>query len=188
MFRSNPFSFSNNKAESKFLHTLSLSYLPETCLTLVNKNSSGIFTNVIQESSSSPSTSSSPNSSGAGSYPEDHLHKGATSGFNDPFDIVVNSKLQSLWLTRQNIKGDGGQIYELENGSLIIRTSNVFLHGMFKGLLIQIEAQEYKVDEIEKILQKYNIPKGNLCKDVLDSKNLDQYGDLSLQYAEILNF
>lgn len=181
VFRSNPYSFTNNnQSESKFLHTLTLSYLPETTVTLVDKNSSGIFTNALEENLYRPT---------ALKFPESHLHKGATSGFNDPFDSIVNSKLQSLWLQKQNIKGDGGHIYELEGGSLIIRTSNIFLHGIFKGLLIQLESSSItNPDDIHKLLQKYAIPTGNLCNKVLDRANLDQYGDLCLQYAEVLNF
>lgn len=182
VFRSNPYSFvNNNQSESKFLHTLTLSYLPETCVTLVNKNSLGIFTNVLEENLYQDGT--------ALKYPESHLHKGATSGFNDPFDSIVNSKLQSLWLQKQNIKGDGGHIYELEGGLLTIRTSNIFLHGIFKGLLIQLESTSITdPDEILKVMKKYAIPSGNLCNKVLDRANLDHYGDLCLQYAETLNF
>ncbi|WPK23360.1 hypothetical protein PUMCH_000598 [Australozyma saopauloensis] len=102
--------------------------------------------------------------------------------------------MQSLWTQRQVIKGDGGEIYELENGNLIIRTANVSLHGNFRGLLIQLEVDHTKLatSDPEQIFQdllaKYNIPKGNLCYKVIDSNNYDEFSDLALQYAEILSF
>ncbi|KAF6066401.1 TATA-binding related factor (TRF) of subunit 20 of Mediator complex family protein [Candida albicans] len=160
--------------ESKFLFTLSPSYLRDSTITLINVGH--------------PSDLSIPN---------DHLRRGATTGLNDKFDNFISAKLQSLWTQRQLIKGDGGQIYELENGNLCIRTSNVFLHGNFRGLLIQIEMSNSLCDtnnhnsfkeHFNKIVEKYGFPEGNLCCDVLDKKNLDKYGDLCLQYSKILNF
>ena len=177
MFRSNPFSITNGHSESKFLHTLTLSYLPDTCISLVNFNSVGIFTN------NAINDDSPPPADGFG-FPESYLYRGVTSGYNDPFDMLVGQKLQSLWLQKQNIKGDGGQVYELENGSVIIRTSNVFLHGVFKGLLIQIETKR----DIDAVMDKYSIPRGNMSNKTIDQTNLDLYGDLSLQYAQVLNF
>lgn len=126
--------------------------------------------------------------------PNDHLHKGATSGLNDSFDFLVSHRMQSMWTQRQTIRGDGGQIYELENGNVTIRTANVSLHGNFRGFLIQIEDDHTKSDTtdrkaiIDDLIKKYDIPSGNLCFDVMDPAQLDIYSDLALQYAEILNF
>ena len=94
------------------------------------------------------------------------------------------------------IKGDGGQIYELENGNLCIRTSNVFLHGSFKGLLIQVEISDRSFglknitapELILSILKKYGINEGKVCTDVLDARSRDKYGDLCWQYSRILDF
>lgn len=196
IFRNNIYSISpellqthETAPETKFLFTLTPSYLKDSCITLINKRSAGVFSNVIEEELGDSETEFSINN--------DHLHKGVTTGLNDPFDGVISQRLQSLWLQRQSVKGYGGQIYELENGNLIIRTSNVFLHGQFRGLLIQLELNNDSLDNTEqdfiketfwKIIQKYNIPAGNLCCDVLDSTSLYKYGDLALQYAEILNF
>lgn len=171
---------------TKFLHTLTPSYLNGCCVTLINKTSGGIFCNQLQEEGDPLAEFS---------ISDDHLHKGSTTGLNEAFDIIANQRLQSLWVQRQAIKGDGGQIYELENGNLIIRTSNVFLHGQFRGLLIQIEMDESCVNKadsllvnFQKVIDKYNIPPGNLCCDVLDQNCLLKYEDLALQYSEILNF
>lgn len=198
IFRNNPFSIAPELAETagtspdaKFLYTLAPSYVGGTCISLINKRSACVFSKVIEEESGDLTGSMDF------SIPGSHLHMGATTGLNDSFDLFVNQKLQSLWTQKQNIKGDGGQIYELENGNLIIRTSNVFLHGIFKGLLIQIEVEQGSGDKVENvslvevfenIISKYNIPQGNMCCEVLDSDLHDKYGDLCLQYSEILNF
>ncbi|KAG7665411.1 SRB2 [[Candida] subhashii] len=198
IFRNNPFSIPQEIAEttdvaptSKFLFTLQPSYLPDSTITVIDGKSAGVFTNLIQEEVKElghPTELSIPNT---------HLHKGATSGLNDNFDFFVGQKLQSLWNQRQIIKGDGGQIYELENGNLFIKTSNVFLHGNFRGLLIQIDLNDNLLGDKDSqslhdlfitIRNKYGIPEGNLCCDVLDKKCLDKYGDLCYQYSEILNF
>ncbi|RCK62333.1 Mediator of RNA polymerase II transcription subunit 20 [Candida viswanathii] len=172
--------------ESKYLYTLSPSYLPDSTISLVNGRSAGVFTNSIEEEINElghPTELSIPN---------EHLHKGATTGLNDRFDAFVGAKLQSLWSQRQLIKGDGGQIYELENGNLSIRTSNVFLHGVFRGLLLEIELSKFdgKTNDVKEkfteIIKKYGFPEGDLCCDVLNSKFLDKYGDLCLQYSKSL--
>lgn len=191
IFRNNPFSIPpelihthETSPDTKYLHTLTPSYLNDSCITLINRRTVGIFSNLIQEEAGELNPEFA--------IPNDHLHKGVTTGLNDPFDFVINQRLQGLWTQRQSIKGDGGQIYELENGNLIIRTSNVFLHGNFRGLLIQIELQNCKENDrqasFQKIIEKYNIPTGSLCCGVLDPSSLDKYGDLALQYSEIFNF
>ncbi|KAK6454866.1 mediator of RNA polymerase II transcription subunit 20 [Scheffersomyces xylosifermentans] len=198
IFRNNPYSIppelvetATVHPESKFLFTLSPSYLNDSTITLINKKSAGVFTNLVKEAAEELGHPTDL------SIPDEHLHKGATTGLNDPFDFFVAQKLQSLWTQRQLIRGDGGHIYELENGNLTIRTSNVFLHGNFKGLLVEIDVDKnlLKGDTVESftatfegIRNKYGIPAGELCCDVLDVKNLDTYGDLIYQYSTILNF
>ncbi|KAF8001272.1 hypothetical protein HF325_003773 [Metschnikowia pulcherrima] len=118
---------------SSFMYTWVPSYLHDACVTLVDKKSAAVFSHVIQEELGSTDELA---------VPDNHLHEGATTGFNDSFDIMVGLRMQGLWTLRQAIKGDGGQIYELENGNLVIRTANVSLHGNFRGFLIQIEADE----------------------------------------------
>jgi hypothetical protein len=198
IFRNNPFSIEPENAHtataaanSKFLYTLSPSYLPDSTITLINKSSTGVLTNSIREELNDSSSNIDL------SIPDDHLHHGATTGLNDSFDTFVSQKLQSLWVQRQLVRGDGGQIYELENGNLTIKTSNVFLHGNFRGLLIQIDLSDSVCDvsntssfegAFEKVRKKYDLLDGKLCCSVLDSNSLDKYGDLCLQYSEILNF
>lgn len=192
IFRNNIYSIppelANTQAQSadnKFLYTWVPSYLNDSCVTLIDKKTCGVFSHVVQEELSTPFDFAIPN---------DHLHKGATTGLNDSFDFLVNQRLQSLWTQRQVIKGDGGQIYELENGNLVIRTANVTLHGNFRGLLIQLEVDHSKCETLvvekifEDVMSRYDIPAGNICHEVMDPTNLDEFGDLALQYAEILNF
>lgn len=152
-------------------------------MALINKSSSCVFSQMISEEAGRDELEFT--------IPDSHLHQGATTGLNDPFDYFVSQKLQSIWTQRQTVKGDGGEIYQLENDRVIIRTSNVFLHGVFKGLLIHIEIPSVTSADptiFEPIIQRYRIPNGRICSDVLDMNLLDPYGDLCLQLAEILNF
>lgn len=171
--------------ENKYLYVWSPSYLNDSCVTLINKTTAGVFSHVVQEELSTPFEFSIPNS---------HLHQGATSGLNDSFDYMLNQRMQSMWVQRQLIKGGGGQIYELENGNLVIRTANVTMHGNFRGLLIQVEVDHSKLEQVDPeqifadLMSKYDIPVGNLCLKVIDPLRLDHYSDLALQYSEILNF
>lgn len=170
---------------SSFMYTWVPSYLHDACVTLVDKKSAAVFSHVIQEELGSTDELA---------VPDNHLHEGATTGFNDSFDIMVGLRMQGLWTLRQAIKGDGGQIYELENGNLVIRTANVSLHGNFRGFLIQIEADESKMPTadpkqiFDDLIAKYDIPQGKLCYLMMSPKKPDVYGDLALQYAETLNF
>lgn len=172
--------------ENKFFYTWSPSYLNDSCVTLINKKSAAVVSQVVQEEVNNPLFKFA--------IPNEHLHEGATTGLNDPFDFVVNQRMQSLWTQRQVIKGDGGQIYELENGNIIIRTANVSLHGNFRGLLIQMELDHTKLNDLSTanmfrdLMERYNIPQGRICHKVMNPARLDEYGDLALQYAEILNF
>lgn len=202
IFRNNMFSIPPEKVntqttanEVKFLYTLSPSYLEDNCISLINKLTSCVFSTGIKGEKMERLGNKDDDDIDL-SIPDAYLEQGVTTGLNTPFDYFVNQRLQSLWLQKQNIKGDGGQIYALENGRIIIRTSNVFMHGNFKGLLIQIEVQDSKVHQgkesinalFEKIISKYKIPRGSMSCTVLDLNSLDKYGDLCLQYSEILNF
>lgn len=185
---------------SQFLFTLAPTYLPGSTITIINGHSAGVFCNSVQEEvielGNNPELS----------IPDNHLHLGATTGLNDSFDLFLNQKLQSLWTQKQIIKGDGGQIYELENGKVLIKTSNVFMHGSFKGLLVQIEVddsyrkrggaisatavteREEDANIIRQVLAKYNVPQGKISFDVLDTAASDRYGNLCLQYSRTLDF
>lgn len=198
IFRNNPYAIDEAVAdkelvlpELKFLYTLVPSYLSDALITLINNRSICVSPTVIEEEAEAK------NNDEQLSIPNDHLADGATTGLNDPFDLFVGQKLQSLWTLRQLVKGDGGNIYELENGNLVIRTSNVFLHGNFRGFLIQIDLSNQYVNPRDPlafpkafahICERYKIPEGTMLCKVLDEKFLDKYGDVCLQYSQILNF
>lgn len=193
IFRNNIYSIPPELAETqqtapqnKYLYTWSPSYMNDSCVTLINKKSAAVVSHVVQEEMGGPACSFA--------IPNEHLHDGATTGLNDLFDYVVNQRMQSLWTQRQAIKGDGGQIYELENGNIVIRTANVSLHGNFRGLLIQLEVDQTKFENktteqiFQDVIKRYDIPSGRMCHEVMNAGKLDEFGDLALQYAEILNF
>lgn len=121
--------------------------------------------------------------------PKPLIDSGCSNGSVDSLDHILQTKLQSLWLLRQTLKGENGNSYELMNGNLIIRTINVFLHGSFKAFLIQLEYLgavngHEKIEEFTKLL---NIPDGKLCTKILNGKP-NYLGDLALQYTEALQF
>ncbi|OWB80541.1 transcription factor activity, RNA polymerase II transcription factor binding protein [[Candida] boidinii] len=68
------------------------------------------------------------------------------SGF-EQYDFFLQSKLESLWNLKQTIRGEGGYGYLLNVPNMTegkvenfkVRTNNCFLHGAFKGFLIEIE-------------------------------------------------
>lgn len=51
---------------------------------------------------------------------------------------MLDSKLQSIWLLRQSIRGDG-RVYDINHGKYTLKTANAFIQGGYKGLLIQID-------------------------------------------------
>lgn len=171
--------------DTRYLYTLTPSYLGDSTIALINRRLAGIFSSAVSEESERSALA----------VLDDHLHMGATTGLNDPVDHFIGQKLQSLWTQRQMIKGDGGNTYLLENGNLTIRTSNVFLHGNFRGLLIQIEADEKVAggdtdarEVFERVRTKYGIPEGEMFCGVLDESNKDMHGDLCFQYSKVLDF
>lgn len=150
------------------------------------------------------------------------------------FETLISTKLQSLWTVKQTIKGEGGLGYilnvhlppasgqEAQNDDEIttfrLRTSNCFLHGTFKGFLIEIEHIDVKADELEReqdrhhklsdlqkknrlimrftksigkikaLINAYHFPQGNLCFNVLNETKLDYLSDLCQQYCDALQF
>ncbi|CCH42310.1 Mediator of RNA polymerase II transcription subunit 20 [Wickerhamomyces ciferrii] len=154
-------------SQSNFLYNLALSHEPHKAITLVNK--SAIISN--------------------NDISKELIDSGCSNISIDSLDHIIQTKLQSLWLLRQTLKGENGNSYELLDGSLVLRTINVFLHGSFKAFLIEIEYKG-KGDGLQKIKQfteELNIPQGRLCTGMLNDKP-SYLGDLSLQYTEALRF
>jgi len=153
--------------QSNFLYNLSLSHVPNKAVTLVNK--SAIVT--------------------TSEIPKSLIDSGCSNGSVDNLDHIIQTKLQSLWLLRQTLKGESGNSYELMNGNLIIRTMNVFLHGNFKAFLIQLEylGTGNGLEKIEEFTKALSIPEGKLCTSILNDKP-SYLADLALQYTEALQF
>lgn len=163
-----------------------------------------------------------------------HIKMGCCSNLSaysaETFETLVSSRLQSLWALKQTIKGEGGFGYIInvplkqsgndddETDKFRLRTSNCFLHGIFKGFLIEIEHIDEKEDEKERIedlhhkltdlekknrlimrftksigkikelIEMYHFPEGNLCFNVLNETKLDYLSDLCQQYCDALQF
>jgi len=163
-----------------------------------------------------------------------HIKMGCCSNLSaysaETFEALVSSRLQSLWALKQTIKGEGGFGYIInvplkqsgndddETDKFRLRTSNCFLHGIFKGFLIEIEHIDEKEDEKERIedlhhkltdlekknrlimrftksigkikelIEMYHFPEGNLCFNVLNETKLDYLSDLCQQYCDALQF
>lgn len=144
-----------------------MSHVPNKAVTLVNK--SAIVT--------------------TSEIPKSLIDSGCSNGSVDNLDHIIQTKLQSLWLLRQTLKGESGNSYELMNGNLIIRTMNVFLHGNFKAFLIQLEylGTGNGLEKIEEFTKALSIPEGKLCTSILNDKP-SYLADLALQYTEALQF
>lgn len=154
-------------SQSSFLYNLALSHEPNKVVTLVNK--SAIVT--------------------VSDIPKALIDNGCSNGSVDSLDHIIQTKLQSLWLLRQTLKGENGNSYELMNGNLIIRTINVFLHGTFKAFLIQLEytGTGNGLEKIQEFTEALNMPGGKLCTGKLNEKP-NYLGDLAVQYTEALQY
>ncbi|GMG28239.1 unnamed protein product [Ambrosiozyma monospora] len=140
----------------------------------------------------------------------------------EDFEMMLE-KLQSLWSLKQIIKGEGGFSYlltvKLPTGNAVglgeesetfetfkLRTCNCFLHGAFKGFLIEIEHISrdgktvigselirkftHSIEKIKQLIEVYKFPgeKDNLCFNVLSESKLDYLSDLCQQYCDALQF
>lgn len=152
----------------------------------------------------------------------DHIQNGCCNNLhtntNENLELLLASKLQSLWTLKQTIRGQGGIGYllnvqlddETTGGKSFekfkIRTSNCLLHGLFKGFLIEIEHVDELMSNLHKdknqmimrftrsislikaLINDYNFPNGNLCFNVLSDSKLDYLSDLCQQYCDALQF
>ncbi|KAH3668530.1 hypothetical protein OGAPHI_002284 [Ogataea philodendri] len=198
---------------NRYLYTLQLSYLNNQTISIIN-NSKSVITRI-------------PNTNGLLADPTDrdnlallqHIKNGCSSNISsttETFEQLVTSKLASLWTVKQTIKGEGGYGYVVSVPGLKdkggdekfkLRTSNCFLHGLFKGFLIEIEHLDDDIDQddvpegnnlivkftnsinkIKSLIDLYKFPEGNLCFNVLNETKLDYLSDLCQQYCDALQF
>jgi hypothetical protein len=123
-----------------------------------------------------------------GDIPKSLIQSGSSNGACDSLDHIIQTKLQSLWLVRQTLKGENGNSYEIKNGEFIIKAINVFLHGNFKSFIIVIEYTGKKkqgIKLIEQLARELHFPEGELCIDQLGSQH-DYLSDLAYQYTKAL--
>lgn len=97
-----------------------------------------------------------------------HIQNGCCNNLNaqtnENLELMLVSKLQSLWTLKQTIRGQGGLGYilnvelneDIDNNKKIktqekfrLRTSNCLLHGTFKGFLIEIEHLDEDMEKLE---------------------------------------
>ncbi|ODQ77489.1 hypothetical protein BABINDRAFT_169098 [Babjeviella inositovora NRRL Y-12698] len=228
IFKNNPFSRVDPSVPTPttFLYTLYLSYFPQKIISITNNSTSSIITSVAVSSSNDIKTEYDSDGDDDEvrkpdfDVPASHIMSNASTGLSNPWDSVLTSKLQSLWTLRQVIKGDNGNVYKLHvnqlaltipdavsgepttvtlSGALIIKTANCFLHGSFKGFLIEVEFTPSDGQIVESVMRKvvlrglmehYKFPLGKLCLERLNEyENVeDKYGDLCHQYAQALQF
>lgn len=95
------------------------------------------------------------------------LVKGVGTSFKGPFDLMLSTKLQSLWQLRQAIRGEG-TAFEMNGGEYWIRLGNLMLQGNLRGLLIEVEYtlkdSFFKKSDIPAITQSDNKSKVDLTK------------------------
>lgn len=168
------------------LYTLSLSYLNDSTIVLINDESGGVFSSNIETETQQDLFT----------ILKEHVIKGAMSSPNKTFDFFISQKLKSQWTNKQTIRGEEGQIYEFSEHNYVIKTCNIFLHGNYKGLLVQIELNDVidKNDrdmlkkKIEKICEKFSFSQKEVFCCMIDPDNSHFYLDLCLQYSKIFNF
>ena len=127
-----------------------------------------------------------------GGVPQTLLHNGCSTGTPSSFDHLLSSKLSNLWTQRQNIKGDFGSTYT--TSGLVIRATNVFSYGGFKGLLIEVECAEpvssdefqTRVKKVGERLKEMGVQDYKICSDTIDPNNPNFICDLAYQYVKVL--
>ncbi|SCU88415.1 LAFA_0E12552g1_1 [Lachancea sp. 'fantastica'] len=133
-------------------------------------------------------------STNPGDIPASQILNGCSSRSSEPFDHLLTSKLSNLWTQRQSIKGDFGSTYQ--TAELIIRATNVFSYGGFKGLLIELECEEnvqdtdfqQRVEKIRKYLKEIGIEDYKICGESMDPLLKNYACDLAFQYVKVLEF
>ncbi|SCU87950.1 LADA_0E07228g1_1 [Lachancea dasiensis] len=158
---------------TRLMHSITLSHMENK--SVIVKNKSAIVTSVAQ-----------------GGLLEGLTLNGCSSGVCESFDNLLASKLSNLWTQRQSIKGDFGSTYQTTE--LVIRATNVFSYGGFKGLLIEIICEddvsdqefEQRVSKIRNYLKEISIEDYKICGDFMNPQKRDFICDLAHQYIRVL--
>lgn len=225
---SKPTSVASSQVPSRYLYTLQLSYLPGKAISIIN-NTKALVTTTQLKNEEKATNYDLEDTTEVDSVENDRLRNqfecgAATDATSDPWNVFISTKLQSLWNLKQTIKGEGGNSYVVSLGNITeskhevfrVRTTNCFLHGVFKGFLIEIESLDslegdqdneekekiakmddkqrliyefsVKINKIKRLIEVCDFPQGKLCFNVLSDSKLDHYSDLCQQYSDALQF
>lgn len=131
-------------------------------------------------------------SSPAADPPQQLTFNSCSTGAPESFDTILTTKLSNLWTQRQSIKGDFGSTFLTTD--LIIRATNVFSYGGFKGLLIELECNdgasisdfEKRIERVRSHLYGISLREIKICRDVMDTTKPNFLCDLAYQYIKVL--
>ncbi|CAN6651993.1 mediator of RNA polymerase II transcription subunit 20 [Trichomonascus vanleenenianus] len=109
---------------------------------------------------------------------------GVATTLKGDFDLILMTKLQSLWIPRQTMKGDGN-MYEIGDGEFVFRLVNVTLQGVFKGLLVEVEYSGPATDK-DAVIAKINGLLGQFGMTYTKDKLATNRKETAQQYIECL--
>lgn len=183
-----------SRGSSNMMYTLRVSYEPHKSVSVVNKGQSIVFNTERDEMLTNGNCSS---------------------GFMDDVDSILQKKMKAHWHMFQTIKGEGGNSYEISVGGgeygpaggpavgpnaesdvFVVRSANCFLHGGFKGFLVEVthlsdspEASGKGVDKIRWLIrEKLGLEKGTWSFSRACDAEDDRMESLGVQYTEALKF
>ncbi|AMD19197.1 HBR296Wp [Eremothecium sinecaudum] len=157
--------------DTKVMHSLTLTHHDNQTITL--KNQSAIVT---------------------GYQVQDQLtSNGCSTGFPEPFDNILISKLSNIWTQRQSIKGEFGSTYETPE--FLVRAANVFSASGFKGFLLELECDDNsskgglnsQLETIKGLLDEIKITDYKICSNNMKEGEMNFLCDLAYQYVKVLD-
>ncbi|CCH60129.1 hypothetical protein TBLA_0C03250 [Henningerozyma blattae CBS 6284] len=124
--------------------------------------------------------------------PKELLFNGCNNGSSMSIDKLITNKLSNMWSNRQSIRGENGESFVCNN-KLIVRIINLFSLTGFKGMLIEIENYDKKMEtqefnnHVDKICEFLNDIKVKDYKINKDRTDEDEFlCDLGQQYVSVL--
>lgn len=159
-------------SDSKLMHSITFTHRDNRTVTIKNKSA------IITTSGSN--------------VPEQLTSNGCSTNAPEPFDNLLQTKLSNLWTQRQSIKGEFGSTYRTTE--LVVRATNVFSYGGFKGLLLELECVddvsleefEQRVDHIRTFLKEISIVDMKISMQRMAPTKPNFLCDLAYQYVKAL--
>lgn len=105
-----------------------------------------------------------------------------STGYSEPVDQLLNSKLSNMWTQRQVVRGDAGESL-LVTGDVMVRIVNLFSSTGFKGLLIEVDGGS--VDTVLGLLKEMNVVDYKVAQEDNTSDNDATY-KLAELYIKVL--